>query len=370
MYRSGNVATLGPDAGGCLGKSGPIQEKTFPNGVNTSDWGTDMSQPSATTPLAKSTSAKQLLLGKDILLEAGTNELEILVFFLDGGPFGVNVAKVREVITPLQVHRIPASHPSVEGAFQLRDKVVPLIGLRAHLGMAPVTEEQRLEREGSRIIITEFNQAVHAFRVDAVEQIHKVSWEQINPMPHVTESNGSPITSIAKINNKLVPMLDFEMIIDRIQTMNQLRTGPVPNRWNVDRGSKHVAVAEDSQTVHKLIVDSLIHSGYANVHAFTNGHDLWRFLESRVDARGERADQIDIVVSDIEMPRIDGLHVTRKIREHSALRHLPVVLFSSLITPDNLKKGEAVGATAQISKPQLHTVVDLIDEILAKANAT
>ncbi|MFO0944430.1 MAG: chemotaxis protein [Planctomycetota bacterium] len=317
-------------------------------------------------PSTKPISARHLLLGKDILLDAGTNELEILVFHLDGGSFGVNVAKVREVITPLVVHRIPASHPSVEGAFRLREKVVPLIGLREYLGLVPLSESQRQNREGSRIIITEFNQTIHAFRVDAVDQIHKVSWELISPMPRITDSHVSPVTSIAKVNDKLVPMLDFEMIIDRIQRMNQLRTGPIPNRWKVDRGSKHVAIAEDSHTVHQLIVDSLKVSGYTHVHAFTNGHDLWSFLESRANEGTDLAGKIDIVISDIEMPRIDGLHVTKKIREHHVLKDLPVVLFSSLITPDNLKKGQAVGATAQISKPQLHTVVDLIDEILAK----
>jgi two-component system chemotaxis response regulator CheV len=307
-------------------------------------------------------SAKQMLLGKDILLEAGTNELEILVFYLDGGPYGVNVAKVREVITPLTVYRLPETHESVEGAFRLRDKVVPLIDLRHYLDLKPYTDEERRDKEASRIIVTEFNQTINGFRVDAVEQIHRLSWEQIQPMPRIGGSGLSPLTAIAKINEKLVPMLDFEMIIDRIKTINQLRTGPVPNKWNVDRGSQFVAVAEHSATVQQHICESKTSSGYKNVNSFTNGQDLWNWLCQRASEPGGR---VDIVISDIEMPQIDGLHLTKRIREHAVLKDLPVVLFSSLITADNIKKGQAVGATEQISKPQLHTVVELVDEILA-----
>lgn len=306
--------------------------------------------------------AKQMLLGKDILLEAGTNELEVLVFYLEKSPYGVNVAKVREVITPVLVHRLPETHEAIEGAFRLREKVVPLIGLRHYLGLSPVTEDEKRDKEGSRIIVTEFNQTLNAFRVDAVDQIHRLSWEQIQPMPRIGGAGGTPITAIAKIREKLVPMLDFEMIIDRIKTINQLRTGPVPNKWNVDRGSKQVAVAEDSMTVLRLICDSLIASGYAKLQAFTNGKDLWEWLQKQA---AQPNGKVDIVISDIEMPQIDGLHLTKRIRADAIYKDLPVVLFSSLVNADNVKKGLSVGATEQISKPELHTVVELVDEILA-----
>ena len=306
-------------------------------------------------------SAKQMLLEQDILLEAGTNELEVLVFILDGGKFGINVAKVREVISPGKVHKLPQTPDAVEGTFRLREQVVPLIGLRQFLQLPPYTPEQLADPERSRIIVTEFNQEVNAFRVDAVERINRISWEAIQPMPEVSGTHHSPITAVTRIDDQLVLLLDFETIIDRIHTFSKLRTGRVENSRGVDRPSKRIAMAEDSVTVRQLMRDSMTASDYTNIEMFGDGAAIWQWLRKQAD--DPNSPDVDLVISDIEMPQIDGLHLTKLIREHPKLKDVPVMLFSSLITPSNLKKGEAVGATSQISKPDLFRLVEIVDEL-------
>ncbi|QDU61813.1 Chemotaxis protein CheV [Planctomycetes bacterium Pan216] len=309
----------------------------------------------------RSFDVKQMLLEKDILLEAGTNELEVLVFSLDGRPYGINVAKVREVISPPTVHRMPSSHESVEGAFRLRDRVIPLINLARFLGM-----ESSVAPKDSRIVVTEFNSVLNSFRVDDVRRIYRVSWDHIEPLPSIPEFSDTPITAVTRIDDVITPMLDFEMIVDRIHAFSGLRPEITPVTDAGHRQGRHIAIAEDSVTVQQLISDTLTTAGYENVVIFNNGLSLWEWLEAQAaDGPETLSDRIDVVIADIEMPRMDGLHLTKRVREHPVLGGLPIIIFSSLITPDNLKKGKSVGATMQISKPELFHVVTILDDLLS-----
>lgn len=293
----------------------------------------------------------------EILLESGTNELEVLVFSLDGQCYGVNVAKVREVILPTKVTASPDQPEAVMGMFNLRGKVLPLVDLRDYFELGP-REQEGLDNR--RIIVTEFNGQMGAFQVDAVQHIHRMSWQNMREVPSIHEgANHFAVTGVTEINGKLILMLDFESIVDHIAMNDQLHIKKVENTLGVDRESKRVFLAEDSPFIGKLMINLLHNSGYTQAKLFRNGGLAWNAL-NELKNKGEALPEL--LVSDIEMPQMDGLALTRRVKEDAALSEIPVILFSSLITPDTLHKGTQVGALKQINKPQLSELVQIIDE--------
>lgn len=296
----------------------------------------------------------------DILLEAGTNELEVLVFMLAGGTFGVNVAKVREVIRPVTVTQAPRMHASVRGMFNIRGSVMPLVDLKRHLAMDE--PGVKTDADEGRIIIMEFNGRRTGFLVDAVEQIHRMSWQRVKPAPRLGAVAGpggaEAVTGMIELDERLVQMLDFESVADAIALQEKLHTGPVPNDLGIDRASHRVILAEDSPFMRELIRKALTESGYERLEVYANGEDAWTALQ-------RPGPKVSAVVSDIEMPRMDGLRLSKLIKESASFRGVPVVLFSSLISDDNRKKGEQVGVDVQIPKPELAEMVRLVDRAVS-----
>jgi len=290
----------------------------------------------------------------EILLESGTNELEILVFGLGTGSYGVNVAKVREVILPVKVSSSPDQPKSVMGMFNLRNRVMPLVNLHDFLDIEPANTNPTTYK----VIVTEFNGNEAAFQVESVEQIYRISWSNIRPLPEMQGGNRIAVTGITEINDRLVMMLDFESVFDHINATDSLHIDHVDNELGIDRGSYRIILAEDSSFIRKLIKDLLVCSGYTQVEAFNNGQEAWDALQMTA---GNSETGFDLIVSDIEMPAMDGLALTRNIRGHTQLKDLPVILFSSLITEDTRHKGEQVGANDQIAKPQMSELVKMVD---------
>lgn len=293
----------------------------------------------------------------DILLETGTNELEILVFVLADQRYGVNVAKVREVINPTDVTRLPETHPAVVGVFQLRDAVTPLIHLKLCLH-----QTEKADLSDGKIIIMEFNDARVGFFVDTVEQIYRVNWNAVSAIPAADDIQDTPVTSVTQINDTMVLMLDFEKLVFDIGGVDLFAQSAKRIRQNLSRGDQRILLAEDSTVMRTLINSNLNNAGYTNVVTCTDGEEAWAALSDSVSDSGSPG--FELLVTDIEMPRIDGLHLTRRVKEDARLKHIPVIIFSSLVSADNQKKCEAVGADAQITKPQLAELVGLIDGLL------
>jgi two-component system chemotaxis response regulator CheV len=301
----------------------------------------------------------------DILLDAGTNELEVLVFTIDGGWFGLNVAKVREVIKPAPLTAAPNQHPSVLGMFNIRGRVLPVVDLGKHLAICAEQPQQR-GLEG-RVIITEFNGHQTGFLVDNVDQIHRISWSAVKPSPDLNvgkQSNdaaGRPISSTTgtlEIDGKLILMIDFESVADSILVDSELHIDTVENPHNVDRASKRVILAEDSPFMRKLMTDTFQRSGYTQLEVYADGLSAWEAISTRPEG-------LDAIISDIEMPRLDGLALSKKVKETPALKGVPLLLFSSLISKDNIKKGQQVGVDVQVPKPKLGEMVLLIDKLVS-----
>lgn len=299
---------------------------------------------------------------KEILLESGTNELEILELGItEDQSFGINVSKVREINAPVKVTKVPRSHPFVEGLIQLRDEVLPVIDLSRVLGL-----KQLAWNEGI-FIVTEFNLIKVVFHVGWVNQICRVSWEEIEEPTGVFRSMGNAIVGVIKLQDKMIQLLDFEKILVEISPESGISKERVKKAGTKnERKNKRIMIAEDSALLRSLIEETLIESGYTQLNFFENGKKAWDYLTEMKEMNSEK--QVDLLITDIEMPQMDGLHLTKRIKEDSLLKSMPVVIFSSLISDALRHKGDSVGADAQITKPQIDIIVETLDLLLGAEN--
>jgi two-component system chemotaxis response regulator CheV len=294
---------------------------------------------------------------------SGSNELDIMEFTVGTNTYGINVLKVRELVEERPFTPVPLSHPFIMGVSELRGTVLSVINLAKVLGV------QNHQFNGvSKWIITEMNQQVVAFQVDDVVGIKRVTWEDIETPSSVIHHDDSLIVGLLRLENKITLLLDFEKILTEINPntgINQNRISKIEPK--AARGDKHILIAEDSPFLIQLIRESIQKSGYKNLTIKSNGKEMWDYLEALVSNRGENVlNDIHCLITDIEMPKMDGLSLTKRVKDHPILHSLPVVIFSSLITDDLRHKGESVGANAQISKPEIESLVNVLDSFLIK----
>jgi two-component system, chemotaxis family, chemotaxis protein CheV len=293
---------------------------------------------------------------KGILLESGTNELEIVEFEVAANKFGINVIKVKEIIQPIPVTFIPHAHPHVEGIVQLRGDVLPVVDMQKVLGVPTQNYGEQ-----QKYIVAEFNKQKVVFHVDNVTKIHRISWDQIEKPSDMYQGGGSQVIGVIKREDVMLLLLDFERIMVDINPESGIQMDSVKKLGDRDRSDKKIVVAEDSPLLRKLLNDTLTEAGYTNIDFFENGKDAFDYLSFNA-TRGDIADYVQLVVTDIEMPQMDGHHLTKKIKSNSELQKLPVIIFSSLITDDLRHKGEEVGAEEQISKPEIAELILKIDQ--------
>ncbi len=293
-----------------------------------------------------------------ILLENGTNELEVLEFTVCGNSYGINVAKIKEIIPYQPVTPVPNAHPSIEGLFMPRDIMITAIDLRNCL-------QKGSSEPGGLFIITNFNSLDIAFHVDTVMGIHRVSWgDIIKPNVTVNTTEESISTGIIKMDEKLIIILDFEKILSDINPETGLRIEDIDGiERNSKRGEIPILIAEDSVLLNKLIVDSLKKAGYIQLIHTANGQEAYDVL-MECKKKGNLRENVRCVITDIEMPIMDGHRLTKLIKTDDDLKDIPVVIFSSLVNDEMRKKGEALGANAQLSKPEIGNLVHLIDGLL------
>ena len=295
---------------------------------------------------------------ENILLESGTNELEVMEFVIADQHYGVNVSKVVEIIRREPVTPMPNSNPYVEGVFRQRDIVLTLVNLAAYLGLPPSEDEDR-----DILIITKFNNTQTAFHVHNVQVIHRLSWTDIEkPDRAIYGGVDSLATGIAKIEDRIVTIIDFERILADINPSSGIQLSDLDQLGERERSDKKILVAEDSMLLEKMITESLEKAGYSNVYCCTNGKDAWEKLLQYKSLGGDIEKQISCVITDIEMPQMDGHRLLKLIRDDDVLKVLPVIVFSSLITDEMRLKGESLKATAQIAKPDIVDLVGLIDQ--------
>ncbi|MBR1630216.1 MAG: chemotaxis protein CheV [Lachnospiraceae bacterium] len=294
----------------------------------------------------------------NILLESGTNELEILEFKVANNFYGINVAKIREILTYQHVTPVPNSHPFVEGIFMPRDTMISVINLRRCLGY-----EEDPDVEGL-LFITNFNSLNTGFHVDSVLGIHRVSWEDINsPDSTISAEDSGVSTGVIKLEDRLVVILDFEKIVTNINPDSGLKVSDMDQYEERDRSKSPILIAEDSPLLSKLITECLRKAGYTNLIVNPNGQEAWDKLVE-YEKEGSALDKVHCIVTDIEMPKMDGHRLCKLVKEDETLRNIPLIIFSSLINDEIRRKGESLGADAQLTKPEIGKLVAAIDGLV------
>lgn len=295
-----------------------------------------------------------------ILLESGTNEIEIMEFTIDGNLFGINVAKVREILMPSPVKPMPNSHAAVEGVFKPRDRVITVINLPKYLNLPASAEDER-----NLFIITNFNKLYVAFRVHTVVGIDRISWNAIQkPDKTIYGGENGVATGLAECENRLITILDFEKIVADIAPETGIQMKEIEQLGTDEqRGQYPVLVAEDSVLLSKMIHDALNKAGYNTVISCDNGQEAWDYLEKLKAKSGNVKKDVSCIITDIEMPQMDGHRLTKLVKSDPDLKHIPLVIFSSLINEEMKIKGKSLGADEQLSKPEIGHLVGVVDHL-------
>lgn len=311
---------------------------------------------------------------RQTILQTGTNELEIITFFLrryDEASdkfidtyYGINAAKVSELVAvPSKLTEIANSPECVEGIFLLREKTIPLINISTWFRYTPDSSDEAKRKW--TVIVAELNSKFFGFLCHGVDKVYRTSWQSISP-PHELIASSKSITGTVLIENRLIQMIDFENITASIDPSMKLKGFAKVKEASADysESGKVVVIADDSKVIRDMLKSVLVEANYKVVEK-SDGQLCWEYLQ-QVKAAGPVHDKVYIVISDIEMPRMDGHNLCLRIKEDPAFAKIPVILFSSMINDGLHKKGLKVGADAQITKPQLNMLVGKMTELVKK----
>jgi two-component system chemotaxis response regulator CheV len=307
----------------------------------------------------------------NILLESGTNELEVIEFVIeypdaDGAKipqsFGINVAKVREIIKMPELTTLPNMPASTVGVFNLRGYIVPVIDLANWLYQFDNLSPER------KLIVAEFNNMRLGFVVNDVRRIYRFSWKQVEAPDALTDfgAENTSIIGIIKSEDKNILMVDVEKIIAEINP--RLGMEQVEDIHHLDGTNYTILMAEDSPTIRKMLQDRLSVASY-KVISCNDGMAAWDTLVDFAERAKNGEDLkklVNLVITDIEMPQLDGHALTKNIRNHPVLSGLPIIIFSSLVSDELYHKGVAVGADAQLTKPKISLLLDTVLDLLKK----
>lgn len=296
----------------------------------------------------------------DILLESGTGELEIIEFMVNGNKYAINVVKVKEVIPmPDKLTELPDTSEEIAGLILCRDEILSLVDLKH------VLTKKKTQKIGNNVIVCEFNKIKVAFNIDDVIGVHRIKWEDIRKPDDLVES--SLAVGNILINGEVVLMLDFEKIVTDICPSSGISEDRLVSVEYKDRSNIKLVLADDSSLIRRLLNDTLTKAGFKNLRVFDDGKQAYDYLTELADKKGaDFIDEAQMLITDIEMPQMDGLTLTRKVKEHKVLNRLPVIIFSSLITDELRHKGDSVKADAQLSKPEIEELIGVIDKLLTK----
>ncbi|MGO4093441.1 chemotaxis protein [Vibrio cholerae] len=315
-----------------------------------------------------------------ILTESGTNELEIIEFHLekvlpDGRTktcyYGINVAKVREVIRVPETTDYPNAQPHMIGVFSSREILTPLVDLAGWLGVPTSTDISK-----KYVIVTDFNRMTNGFLIDSISRIHRISWNDVeSPSQFLEAGEQDCVVAVVRQDKKLIMILDFEKIISDINPELSMEKYDVTVDRKVDlnqrmvtkRNAKSIMVVDDSAFIRSLIQDTLSSAGYNIIACKDGGEAHEKLMELKQAAKEENvpvSELIDAVVTDVEMPRMDGMHLIKRLRDDDSYSSMPIVMFSSLMSDDNRAKALALGANDTLTKPEIGKMVAMMDKYI------
>ncbi len=302
-----------------------------------------------------------------ILLQSGTNEMELLVFMMGGELFAVNVAKVQAILQydDAAVTPLPRAPEAILGMLFYRGHAIPLIDLARTLEASGEPADPR-----QIVIVMEFNHFVSAYRVDGVQGIERLTWKRFVPISDVARSAAGIISGSVHLGGREVLVVDMECILAlyvpdlAFREAEDAQEPPPGHR----RSDVRLVFVEDSLTIRKKTLQSLTKAGYRNIEVFPDGRRAYDWLVGRAEA-DPPGETPDVIISDIEMPRMDGLTLCRRIREKEPLESVPFIVFSSLINPLMIRKCRAVGADHCVTKPETDRLIAMLDEVVLHRRA-
>jgi len=292
-------------------------------------------------------------------LKSGSNELRVLEYRICGHSFGINILKVQKIVAkPQQFTAITDTHPCIKGIFSDNGKIIPLIDLGEFLGF----KDQCNENQPHKVIITEFFGILNGFLVDTVEWIHHFYWESVIDAHKTLKSiNQKYIISIVKPDGeRMVPLLDYETII--LDISPELGADEIKriDRSNIRGKGKRILVAEDSPAVRNMLVAELTEVGF-NTIAASDGQIAWNLLE--------KEHNFDLVISDIEMPQMDGLALTCAIRNDPKMKDLPVIVYSSIGDIGIKARAEFLKANAHVTKLNIEQLLETVQQHMTPSHS-
>ena len=310
-----------------------------------------------------------------ILLESGTNEVEFIEFFLAGESYGVNVSKVQRVIALSNCHitKVAQAPHGVMGVIHVQDKPVLLVDLHTALAL-PGANSTATDRQ--LVMVTRFNKRTTAFLIDGISKIHRTSWSDFEPMTAAlaTDTAGYTTGSI-RIGERIILVLDLERLMLDFTPADERPVPPPPadEKTRRDREQVKIVYAEDSKMIRRFTLDVLHGAGFTNIDVFENGLEAdthLAALRQRAATEGKKlSDFVDLIITDIEMPKMDGLTLCKNVKT-SGGDHIPaVVVYSSLINEEMARKCVSVGADAQLSKPHGEEIIAVVDKLCGCAAA-
>lgn len=305
----------------------------------------------------------------DAILKSGINEAEFIEFFLGSGRYGINVAKVLRVVAlkNATVTALPDSPPAVKGVIDLQGKPVLLVDLKSALHI-PSTS-QNTDRD--LVLVTKFNQRAIGFLIDGVSNIHRTTWKDFEPVciNGFKDNEGGYTTGTIKLGGHIVIVLDLERMMQTyLPAVEERNLEAVSLDLQAKRSQLRIVYAEDSRMIRNITVKTLEKAGFANIRTFENGaeaHDFMRITHEEASKHSKSLrSMIDLVITDIEMPQMDGLTLCHEIKGGRLGTQVPPVLvYSSLISDEMSQRCAHVGADAQLSKPDAVDMVALIDKL-------
>ena len=309
---------------------------------------------------------------KDKTLKVGSNELELVDFRLfkkepDGsiyeGIYGINVAKVREIIKMPKLTELPGSEDYIEGIFDLRGVVVPVVDLAKWMGINVPSEDEAPIKK--RVIITEFNNILIGFIVHDAKRIRRISWADIEPASFsMTQGrlDKSKITGITRIEGgEILLILDLESIVEE---MGFFESNLDINEEEVEKFSGIVLLVDDSPTARRIEKEALEKMGFEVIEA-KNGEEGIQKLEELYAVYGDKLkDKVKLILSDIEMPKMDGYHMAAKIHEDKRFSDIPLIFSSSISDAFSDVRGKEVGAEGYLVKFNPQKFYEKISEVV------
>ncbi len=298
-----------------------------------------------------------------ILLESGTNEVEMLEFFVGQQYYAVNVAKVQTLVQydSAQVTDMPELQSQVKHMIKIHEQIIPMVKLSDILH---IQSDESIARK--IVILLSFNSIRVAILVDGVVSIHRMSWNDFTPISgYIAQSNDTVVLGSFRSKEKDIVVLDFEKIMANFFPESNIEEiyNSTDIKENKTRENMKIVNVDDSSTIRALIHKTLNSSGYTQVQSYENGLVAYEQMKKELTNGNKIEDVVDLFILDIEMPQMDGLTLCRRLREEFNTE-IPVVMFSSLIDPQMIEKCKQVGANDQITKPQIGTLVQMMDKLL------